>query len=139
MHLLDSDTLTFLAEDHPRVVQRLREVPGGEAATTIISRIELLRGRFEFILKAASTSEFLRAQQLLHQTERLFTSLRVILLDNAALAHFERLQATKGLKKIGRADLLIAGIALAHGATLVTRNLRHFRRIPGLGVVNWVD
>jgi predicted nucleic acid-binding protein len=43
------------------------------------------------------------------------------------------------LKQLGRADLLIACIALAHDATLVTRNLRQFRRVPKLRVTNWVD
>jgi predicted nucleic acid-binding protein len=33
----------------------------------------------------------------------------------------------------------IAAIALAHGATVVTRNLRHLRQIPGLGVENWIE
>jgi tRNA(fMet)-specific endonuclease VapC len=43
------------------------------------------------------------------------------------------------LNKVGRADLLIASIALANRATLVTRNRRHFEKVPGLMVVNWVD
>ena len=34
---------------------------------------------------------------------------------------------------------LIASITLARRATLVTRNLRHFRQIPELKTVNWVD
>ena len=38
---------------------------------------------------------------------------------------------------IGPMDTLIAATALAHGATLVTRNVREFRRVPGLSVVNW--
>jgi predicted nucleic acid-binding protein len=33
---------------------------------------------------------------------------------------------------IGMADYLIAGVCLAHGATLLTRNLDHFRRVPEL-------
>lgn len=37
------------------------------------------------------------------------------------------------------ADTLIAGTALAHNATLATRNLRAFARIPKLSVVNWFD
>ena len=40
---------------------------------------------------------------------------------------------------MGRADLLIASIVLARQAILVTRNLRHFRQVPGLAIVNWVD
>jgi tRNA(fMet)-specific endonuclease VapC len=34
-------------------------------------------------------------------------------------------------------DLLIAAHALALGATLVTNNLDHFRRITGLKVTQW--
>jgi len=43
------------------------------------------------------------------------------------------------LKKIGRADLLVASVALANRAVLVTRNLRHFRQTPNLELENWVD
>jgi tRNA(fMet)-specific endonuclease VapC len=49
------------------------------------------------------------------------------------------LRAHKTYRKIGRADLLIASIVLAHQATLVTRNVRHFQQIRGVVVVNWVD
>ena len=38
---------------------------------------------------------------------------------------------------IGPLDTLIAGTAMAHGATLVTRNVDEFGRIDGLKVENW--
>jgi tRNA(fMet)-specific endonuclease VapC len=38
---------------------------------------------------------------------------------------------------IGAMDLMIAAHALALGATLVTNNLGHFRRISGLAVTQW--
>ena len=40
---------------------------------------------------------------------------------------------------IGHFDQLIAGTALAHDMTLVTRNTREFERVPGLRVENWYD
>jgi len=43
------------------------------------------------------------------------------------------------LRKIGRADLLIASIALASSATLATRNLKDFAFVPGLRTENWAD
>jgi tRNA(fMet)-specific endonuclease VapC len=139
MHLLDSDTLTYLHAGHPRVVDHLQTLEDPLVGTTIITRIEVLRGRFDFLLKAATGAELLRAQHLLALSEELLSQLMVVPVDEAAAIQFERLRATRSLKKIGRADLLIASIALAHRATLVTRNLRHFRQIAGLSLANWVD
>jgi hypothetical protein len=66
MILLDTDALTLYFNDHPRVVRRVEsatEVP----VTSIVSRIEVLQGRFDSILKAANSEELIRFQ------ERLFT------------------------------------------------------------------
>jgi len=98
-----------------------------------------LRGRYDHLVKASTSEDFLRAQDWLVRTEELLAQIEVVLLNNASLTIFQRLRRTKGLKKIGRADLLIASIALAQQATLVTRNLRHFRQVPNLKAVNWVD
>lgn len=38
---------------------------------------------------------------------------------------------------IGERDLLIASIALTHGMTVVTNNVREFNRVPGLSVEDW--
>ena len=40
---------------------------------------------------------------------------------------------------LGDGDLRIGSIALAQGLTLVTGNVRHFWRIPGLMVENWLE
>lgn len=139
MHLLDTDTLSRWFRGDVRVLRRLQEAAEPGVATTIVSKIEALRGRFDQLLKAANVAEFLRAQELLARTEEFLGRVRIVPLDAAAVAEFERLVTIKGLKKIGRGDLLIAGIALTRRATLVSRNLRDFRRIPNLQVVNWVD
>lgn len=39
---------------------------------------------------------------------------------------------------LGEADLRIAAIALVHGLTPVTGNVRHFERVPELTVENWL-
>lgn len=139
MHILDSDTLTYLHAGHPRVVANLRSLDDPDVAITVITKIELLRGRFEFVLKAATGEDVLRAQQLLARTEELLSQLFVLPFDASAAPHFDRLRGQSNLRKIGRADLLIASIALGQRAVVVTRNLRHFRQIPGLQVINWVD
>lgn len=138
MYLLDTDTLSQLYAGHPRVIARLQKIDE-DVATTIITKVELLRGRIEFLLKAATGTDILKAQHWLKETEELLSQLRVISFDVNTLHQLEKLHQNNKLRKIGRADLLIASISLAHQATLVTRNLRHFQQIPGLRTVNWVD
>jgi tRNA(fMet)-specific endonuclease VapC len=140
MYVLDTDTLSLVFQGHPRVAARHSTVPTSEIAIAVVTRIETLQGRFDFLLKAASSVELLRAQQLLNRTEELLTTVPAILpIDASAATEFDRLRPNKKLKKIGRRDLLIAAITLANRATLVTRNLKHFRQVPGLQVENWAD
>jgi tRNA(fMet)-specific endonuclease VapC len=41
-------------------------------------------------------------------------------------------------QRIDEPDLRIASIVLSHGMTLVTGNVPHFRRVPGLLMENWL-
>jgi tRNA(fMet)-specific endonuclease VapC len=112
MILLDTDSLTLLFAAHTRVAERYRRETD-EVATTVITRIEILGGRFAFVMKAASGSQLLYAQQRLWQSEENLATLRILPVDAAAAAAFDQLRQSRKLKKIGRADLLIASIALA--------------------------
>jgi tRNA(fMet)-specific endonuclease VapC len=139
MYLLDTDMLSRLRADDPRLRERQERIAPSQIATTAITRIEILLGRFEFVLKAADGDQLLRAFTWLVRSEELLLQFPILPINDTAADQFDQLRLNKKLKKIGRADLLIAAIALAHGATVVTRNLRHFRQIPGLQVENWFD
>ena len=39
----------------------------------------------------------------------------------------------------GQLDLQIASIALEHAVPLVTHNHRHFQRVPGLAIEDWLE
>jgi tRNA(fMet)-specific endonuclease VapC len=138
MILLDTDTLTLYFNDLAPVVRRVEQAKE-EPVTSIVSRIEVLQGRFASVLTAADASELLVAQSRLRAAEIELAKFNIVFFDNVAAATFGRLRHDKKLKKMGRKDLLIACIALANRATLVTRNLRHFRQVPGLKVENWAD
>ena len=56
MTLLDTDILTLLTQGHSRVQQRLDSVED-DIAITLVTRIEVLTGRFASILKAANSVE----------------------------------------------------------------------------------
>lgn len=139
MYILDSDTLTHLHAGNANVFAQLHACADPNVCITIVTKIELLRGRFDYLLKAASGADLLRAQQLLTRTEELLEQLAVLPFEVESSRRFDQLSRQSKLRKIGRADLLIASIVLGHRATLVTRNLRHFTTIHDLSVVNWVD
>ncbi|TMQ32603.1 MAG: type II toxin-antitoxin system VapC family toxin [Planctomycetota bacterium] len=138
MILLDTDMMSLFASGHPAVVARVRTATE-PVAITIVTRIEILQGRFDFLLKAANAEQLQRAQSWLEQSERDLAKIRIVAIDRAAAADFEDLRQHKKLRKIGRADLLIASIARARNATLATGNLRHFQQVPGLRLENWLE
>jgi tRNA(fMet)-specific endonuclease VapC len=121
-----------------RVVERARQAIR-EVVTTEITRIEILQGRFASVLKAADGGQLLLARQRLEQAEARLARIHLLPVDAGTGTEFDRLLGVRGLRRIGRGDLLIASICLANKATLVTRNLRHFRQVPGLETENWVD
>jgi tRNA(fMet)-specific endonuclease VapC len=139
IYFLDTDTLTHAHLGHAKAASRIQLVGEENVATTIVSAIEIIRGRHDFILKAADGAQLVRAQQLLNASEELLIDIQIFGIDPQVAAEFDRLRLIKKLKKIGRGDLLIGCIALAHRATVVTRNADHFRQIPGLKIENWVD
>jgi tRNA(fMet)-specific endonuclease VapC len=138
MLVLDTDILSHVFQGTPQVLQRL-ERAADSPFTTIINQIELLQARYAFVLKAADGQQLLRAQEWLGRTVTLLEQFPVLAIEQEAAKSFDSLLKIRGLRKIGRPDLLIASIALANQATLVTRNVKDFALVPGLVVENWVD
>ena len=63
--------------------------------------------------------------------------MEVLDFDDEAAAEYRKLRGMK--VRIGTMDLKIAAITLAHGALLLSRNLRDFKRVPGLDVEDWTS
>ncbi len=123
MYLLDTNIITALYAGNERIVRQLQNLDDPQVGITIVTKVELLRGRIDYLLKATDGDSLLRAQSLLAQTEEILDALTVFPFEQRAILHFETLKSQSSLRKMGRSDLLIACIALANRATLVTRNL----------------
>ena len=137
MYILDTDTFTLFNYGHPKI--REQTARKGPFVISIITKIEIVRDRFDFLLKASSKAEWLKAQSLLDEWEAKIAATVVAGVNEEAGDEFERLSKIKSLRKIGRADLLIACITLARAGTLVTRNVRDFKLVPGVKYENWAD
>lgn len=131
LYLLDSDTMTLWLYANANVRARFDAVAGTDrVAISLITRVEILRGRFEAVLKAANRKEWLEAQQRLVVTEEALHDIEIVPITEAAADRFDTLQANKKLNKMDRGDKLQAAIALAYGATLVTRNTKDTPTYP---------
>jgi tRNA(fMet)-specific endonuclease VapC len=139
MILLDTNIVSLLHSGDPDIVKRVKGIKAEEVATTIITEVEILRARYDFVLKASDASQLSKAQAWLDTSKTLLKDMNIVPITEAAAREFDRLRAFKGLRRIGRADLLIACIALSLHAKLVTRNVRDFERVPGLRIENWAD
>ena len=120
MTIADTDVLIdYLAgKGEADAVERL--LRRGGLRTTVISRFELLAG-------AKNAKQLAGLVQLLAAIPSL--ELDDTAADTASEIHksLERSGNT-----IGMADSLIAGIVISNGGSLLTRNRRHFERIPSL-------
>jgi tRNA(fMet)-specific endonuclease VapC len=140
MLILDTDIVSLLHAGNPRITGRVDQTRESEdIAITIITRVEVLRGRIEYLLKADTSAQFLKARRLLLVSEERLDELPLLFLNEAALERFAALRQAKGTRSIGRSDLLIAAIALALDASVATRNMKHFSKVPMLRLVNWKD
>lgn len=139
MIILDSDIFTLLTYEHPNVVRHYEAVPDDERlAVTIVTRTEILRGRTDSLLKAANEQELMTATKRLQETEKALNDFLVVHVDEEAAKYFRALLVQKKLK-MRRPDMLIACIALANDALLVTRNMKDFKKVAHLKLANWAD
>lgn len=139
-YLLDTDTFTHAHRGLLQVRARMAGVAAPDrVAVSDATRVEVLTGRFDAVLKAADGPGVVRALERLRASEAYLGTFPLVLFDDRAAAEFDRLAGNKVVRKIGRRDLLHAAVALAHQATLVSRNLKDFKLIPGLIVENWAD
>lgn len=131
MIILDTDVVSELMrrEPAPVLLDRLAQVPAAEQVTTAITIGELAYGA----IRVDRPELYQRARALLAGTV-------VIPFDNEAAERYGgiRTELEREGKRLPDPDLRIAAIALARQGVLITGNTRHFARVPGLQVEDWL-
>ena len=131
MLVLDSNTISYYFRGDPLVVTRMQALKPAEVGVPVIVEYELRYGLMRLPPEAAAPR--------LAALAKLLQPLQVLPFDSECAAHAARIRAeleSIGMP-IGPHDTLIAATALRHQATLVTRNVREFSRVPGLQWVDW--
>lgn len=125
-HLVDTDWIIDCLRGRGDTAQTLVDLAPAGLAVSVITYGELFQGTY--YARDARTSlrglrSFLRGKRLIPLNRAIAERYGIIRGD----------LSSRGLT-VGDADLLIAATALHHDLTLVTRNSRHFSRIPGLRI-----
>lgn len=130
-YLLDTDTLVYFLRGRPEVTRRLFRVAVGDLCTSIMCFGELCYG-------AAKSQEHTKRKT---EVDRLRQALKSVPLESAVMERFGLLKASLEARgeRLADADLLITASTLENDLTLVTGNLKHFQRIEGLRIENWIE
>ena len=129
-YMLDTDTFSYLVNGIPQVLQRYAKVVEQEVGISVISYGEVLFGIGK---QQPGASKQKRIDYLLDQ-------MPIALMDEDVARCYRQIRSALELagKPIGPNDTWIAAHALSLGATLVTGNVREYKRVAGLKVENWV-
>jgi predicted nucleic acid-binding protein len=134
MYLLDTNILSELIKKrpNPHLLSRLRSQPSHTLFTSSICIMEL---RFGAALRNDHAAFWSRVKN------NIVSRVGVVpFSERDALAAGDILgEMRKGGRSIGLEDVLIAASALTNRYVVVTANTRHFSRIHGLNVENWLE
>jgi tRNA(fMet)-specific endonuclease VapC len=123
----------YLLNGNPRVKARVAQVGVAALAVATPTVGELYFGAYNSIRVQANVA---RVRAFLSPPGP-----QVLDIDEIAAEQFGRFKATlrREGRPIGDIDLLIAGVAMHHGLTVVTNNIGHFERLQHLTLENWLE
>ncbi len=130
-YMLDTDTSSYIIRNRPESVRvRFGKLDSSQVCISVITHAELLYG-----VKSATSARTIRPA-----VEDFVRRLTVLEWDSVAAEHYAdiRVKLETGGTPIGNMDLMIAAHARSLSAVIVTNNEKHFRRVSGLTVENWV-
>ncbi|MDH4182269.1 MAG: type II toxin-antitoxin system VapC family toxin [Betaproteobacteria bacterium] len=130
LRLLDTNIASAAIRGHRAIDARLCALPAGGWCISAVTRAELRFG----------VERRTHALQLARLVDAFLMVAQAVPWDGAAADAHGRLRAQLEAAgtRIGDFDEMIAAHALALGAVLVTDNTRHFRRVRGLELENWL-
>lgn len=134
-YLFDTDSLSLYFHDHPILIQRFLAHTRDEIAVSVITIEEVLTGWYAALRRARKPHELVNAYDRLTETMCELRNWDVISFNSATMVRYQGLKTLR--LNLGSQDVRIGAIAIEWDAVVVTRNLRDFRRLPGLRCEDW--
>ncbi|MBZ0156965.1 MAG: type II toxin-antitoxin system VapC family toxin [Alphaproteobacteria bacterium] len=133
MYLFDTDALSQILKKNPSVpfIRKIASLTPEVQFTTTITVGELVYGAYK-----SSRPEFFIGRL----EELVWPNIHILSFDESAAKIYGKLRAEMERKgtPLAEPDLRIVSIALCHGLTVITGNMRHFSKVPELAVENWM-
>ncbi len=131
-YMLDTNICIYIIKKKPKEVwERFKNLEIGDICISVITLAELEYG--------VEKSNYPRNNKM--ALTAFLSPIDILSFSQSAAAIYGNIRAhleQKG-KVIGAYDMMIGAHALSENLTLITNNMKEFRRIPGLSVENWVD
>lgn len=133
MYLFDTDAVSQVIKRSPSIpfIRKLASTDIEQQFTTTITVGELVYGAFK-----SNRPEF-----FIEKLEKLvWPNIQILPFDEGSAKVYGKLRADmqrKGTPLI-EADLRIASIAMHYGLIVITGNTKHFSKVPGLKVEDWI-
>lgn len=134
-YLLDTNILIDILNGNPEVMEKLAHVGTQKCCMSTISLHELCYGAQ--LAREKKEEYFIKE---MNKISRLLEDIDVhpLAADGKDYAEIKHLLKEQG-NMIDDFDIVIAGQAISEGLIVVTDNIKHFNRISGLKVENWIQ
>ena len=137
-YLLDTNIVRAILDGDPVVAKNTLSVSPDRLFLSAVAVEEMIRGRLAELNDARegkSRVGVTLAYEWFLETLHLIHRFQIMNYTDADEAQYRQFSAA--IKRVGRQDCRIAAQALNHGLIVVTRNVAHFSKVPGLLCEDW--
>ena len=132
-YLLDTNILIEFVHGNRDIIDRILHIGFNHCCMSIISLQELYYGAYNTPNKKFFEQEITRIEMLRQRFD-------ILPLPEQADGYGQiKASLIKSEKPVDDFDMLIGGQAISTDLTVVTDNLKHFNRMPGVKVENWMQ
>jgi len=130
-YLIDTNICIYIMNNHPpEVFEKFRNIGVGAIGISSITVSELYYGAYKSS----------KIKQNIKRVEEFLYPFEILPYDESASREYGKIRSylEKNGQIIGPLDMLIAAHAISRNLTIITNNIKEFKRIKSLQVENWV-